>query len=307
MKFPFLKNDPNKKKNKPLIPWISDHHRLIVVNDQTFIEEKNWRLSPKNVLKFSIAVFLLSAMLTLLLAKYTPLGSLIAPPARFVNSSLRNEMESFYKELDSLNREIKSSGNYIESLKKISSENFEYEKDAVKDTAKLNTETGVKTFADVPSKSEETQKLIDNERKEKEINKLVQSIFSDESIRFDKGSFVPPLRGIVSDTFAPGRNHFGTDVVAAKGSVIVATRNGTVIMSSWSADTGHMIGIQHNNNLVSWYKHNSARLKNLGDRVSAGEAVAVIGNSGEMSSGPHLHFELWYNGHPVNPQNYIEF
>jgi murein DD-endopeptidase MepM/ murein hydrolase activator NlpD len=78
-------------------------------------------------------------------------------------------------------------------------------------------------------------------------------------------------------------------------------------MSTWSADTGHMIGIQHDNNLISWYKHNSARLKNLGDRVQAGEAIAIIGNSGEMSSGPHLHFELWYNGQPVNPQNYIQF
>lgn len=307
MKFPFLKNDSTKKIRKPLIPWISEHHRLVVVNEQTFIEEKNWRLNRKNVLLFSAVVFLISAMLTLLLAKFTPIGRLIAPPVRFANTALRNEMESFYKQLDSLNREIKSNSNYIESLRKISSENFEYEKDAVKDTAKLKTESGTKTFADVPSKSEETQKLIDNARKEKEISKLVQSIFTDETNRFDKGSFVPPLRGIISDTFAPGRNHFGTDIVAAKGSVIVATRNGTVIMSSWSADTGHMIGIQHNNNLVSWYKHNSARLKNLGDRVAAGEAVAVIGNSGEMSSGPHLHFELWYNGQPVNPQNYIEF
>jgi murein DD-endopeptidase MepM/ murein hydrolase activator NlpD len=307
MKFPFLKRFLSKVKNKPLIPWISDHHRLVVMNEQTFVEEKKWRLNLKNVLLFSLSVFLVSALLTIILVKITPLGRLLAPPARFANNALKKEMENFYKELDSLNREINNNKNYIESLKKISSENFEYEKDAVKDTAKLNADAGVKTFADVPAKSDETKKLMDDTRKEKEITKLVQSIFTDETNRFDKSSFIPPIRGIVSDTFAPGRNHFGTDIVAAKGSVIVAARNGTVILSTWSADTGHMIGIQHNNNLVSWYKHNSARLKNLGDRVSAGEPIAVIGNSGEMSSGPHLHFELWYNGQPVNPQKYIEF
>jgi murein DD-endopeptidase MepM/ murein hydrolase activator NlpD len=118
---------------------------------------------------------------------------------------------------------------------------------------------------------------------------------------------IAPVSGVISDTFALGRNHLGIDIVAPKGSVIKAVRSGTVILSSWSSDTGHMIGIQHDNNLITWYKHNSARLKNTGDRVESGEAIAIIGNSGEMSSGPHLHFELWYAGQPVNPKNYIEF
>jgi murein DD-endopeptidase MepM/ murein hydrolase activator NlpD len=242
----------------------------------------------------------------MLVLKYTPLGKLVAAPTRLANKELRKEMEEIYINLDSLNKEVKSNAFYIESLRKISSEDFEFEKDVRMDSTEKGPNIS-KTFADVPDKSKETNKLLKNVQKEKEINSLVQSLFSETGVKIDKSSFVAPVRGIVTDTFAPARSHFGTDIAATKGSVIQATRNGTVIMSTWSADTGHMIGIQHDNNLVSWYKHNSARLKNLGDRVQAGEAIAVIGNSGEMSSGPHLHFELWYNGQPVNPQNYIQF
>ena len=291
---------------KPIFPWLTKEHRLVVINDNNFKEIKSWQLTRKNVIIFSSMIFLSISLFTMLVLKYTPLGKLVAAPTRLANKELRKEMEEIYINLDSLNKEVKSNAFYIESLRKISSEDFEFEKDVRMDSTEKGPNIS-KTFADVPDKSKETNKLLKNVQKEKEINSLVQSLFSETGVKIDKSSFVAPVRGIVTDTFAPARSHFGTDIAATKGSVIQATRNGTVIMSTWSADTGHMIGIQHDNNLVSWYKHNSARLKNLGDRVQAGEAIAVIGNSGEMSSGPHLHFELWYNGQPVNPQNYIQF
>jgi murein DD-endopeptidase MepM/ murein hydrolase activator NlpD len=291
---------------KPLFPWLTKEHRLVVINDNNFKEIKSWQLTRKNVIIFSSMTFLSIVLFTMLLLKYTPLGKLVAAPTRLANKELRKEMETIYVSLDSLNKEVKSNAFYIESLRKISSEDFEYEKDLRLDSTEKGTNIS-KTFADVPDKSKETNKLLKNVQKEKEINSLVQSLFTEMGVKIDKSSFIAPVRGIVTDTFAPARSHFGTDIASTKGSVIQATRNGTVIMSTWSADTGHMIGIQHDNNLISWYKHNSARLKNLGDRVQAGEAIAIIGNSGEMSSGPHLHFELWYNGQPVNPQNYIQF
>ena len=103
------------------------------------------------------------------------------------------------------------------------------------------------------------------------------------------------------------KQHFGIDIVAAKDIPIKAIADGTVILSTWTYETGYVMAIQHSNNIVSFYKHNSALLKRLGDVVNAGEPIAIIGNSGEQSSGPHLHFEIWYEGSPVNPLDFISF
>lgn len=118
-------------------------------------------------------------------------------------------------------------------------------------------------------------------------------------------SLMSPLEGLVSLAFNPEIKHFGIDVLAPKGSPIKATSEGHVIMSGWNLETGHTIGIQHKGEFLSFYKHNLKNLKEEGDYVKAGEAIAIIGNSGTLSDGPHLHFELWYNGNPVNPEDYI--
>lgn len=301
------KKAAKNKKSKPLFPWMNKNHRLVLVNDLTITEEKSWTLSPFNVWLF-VSITVLGVMLfTILLIKFTALGSLVMPSKSLSNSAFRKEMEILYLQLDSLDRELKGNISFVESLKKLSSESFEYEKDVKRPEIPENPET-VKTFADVPKKAEETKQVIEQAQNTSGNGQLVQTQFlSNFGSNLAGTAFQSPVSGIVSDTFAPSRGHLGTDVTAPKGSVIKAVKSGTVIMATWSADTGHMIGIQHEGNLISWYKHNSANLKKVGDRVSAGEAIAIIGNSGEMSSGPHLHFELWYNGQPINAQNYITF
>jgi murein DD-endopeptidase MepM/ murein hydrolase activator NlpD len=120
--------------------------------------------------------------------------------------------------------------------------------------------------------------------------------------------FFTPMKGIVTASFDAFDNHFGTDVVGSPNSVVSATLDGTVIMASWTIKTGYVIQIQHKNNLISVYKHNSELLKETGAFVKAGESIAIIGNSGELfTSGPHLHFELWYNGKALDPEKYIVF
>jgi murein DD-endopeptidase MepM/ murein hydrolase activator NlpD len=119
--------------------------------------------------------------------------------------------------------------------------------------------------------------------------------------------FFAPLNGYITSTFNPREEHFGVDIVGPENEAIKATLEGTVIFASWTNDNGYVIQIQHPNNIISVYKHNSALLKKVGDYVKAGEPIAIIGNSGENTSGPHLHFELWYNGIPINPQEYIIF
>ena len=119
--------------------------------------------------------------------------------------------------------------------------------------------------------------------------------------------FFAPIKGDVTAGFDSQDQHYAVDVVAKENEPIKATLDGTVILSTWTYDAGHVIGIQHTSNLTSFYKHCSVLLKKSGDTVKAGEVIAVVGNSGELTTGPHLHFELWFNGQPVNPQDYIVF
>ncbi len=119
--------------------------------------------------------------------------------------------------------------------------------------------------------------------------------------------FFSPLKGVVTDRFGVRNGHLGVDIAASDGTPVMSTLAGTVIFSEWTLQTGYVIAVQHDNQLVSIYKHNAQLLKPQGSRVKAGEAIAMVGNSGELSSGPHLHFELWYKGAPLNPENYIEF
>lgn len=119
--------------------------------------------------------------------------------------------------------------------------------------------------------------------------------------------FFTPLQGVVSQAFDVKKRHFGIDIVAKKNTPIKAVADGTVVLSSWTQDSGHVIGVQHKNQVLTFYKHNSVLLKKVGEYVQAGEAVAIIGNSGELTNGPHLHLEVWYNGNPVNPQDFIAF
>ena len=119
--------------------------------------------------------------------------------------------------------------------------------------------------------------------------------------------FFTPAKGLVTRSFKANENHFGTDIGAEPNEVVKATLDGTITMDGWTVETGYVIYIQHANNLISVYKHNSVLLKKTGTVVKAGDAIAIIGNSGELTTGPHLHFELWHNGTPIDPQSYIVF
>jgi len=120
--------------------------------------------------------------------------------------------------------------------------------------------------------------------------------------------FFPPVKGIISSNFDTRTRHYATDIVTQPKAVVSSTLEGTVIMTGWTMETGFVIAIQHANNLLSVYKHNARLLKEMGDRVWAGEAISIVGDSGELyTSGPHLHFELWHNGVPLDPAQYIYF
>lgn len=161
-----------------------------------------------------------------------------------------------------------------------------------------------------------------NKDKSSEENSFISGVESAERFDVDESTdpndnaldksleatfFFTPIRGIVTDGFGVRNGHLGVDVSAKEGTPVMSTLAGTVVFSEWTVQTGYVVMIQHDNQLVSVYKHNARILKFAGSRVQAGEAVALTGNSGELTSGPHLHFELWYQGAPLNPENYINF
>ena len=121
--------------------------------------------------------------------------------------------------------------------------------------------------------------------------------------------FFPPISagGFISKGYRVKDGHFGVDVVAKKNEPVKCIADGTVIMASWTQDSGYVIAVQHRGNLISVYKHNAELLKKVGNFVSAGEIISIIGNTGELTDGPHLHFELWYNGNSVNPEEFVTF
>jgi murein DD-endopeptidase MepM/ murein hydrolase activator NlpD len=151
---------------------------------------------------------------------------------------------------------------------------------------------------------------------EKKFRKMMEEEFTEDGLNgaekisgntLKNLAFFTPIRGFISDTFDKKSNHLAVDIVAPKNAPVKATLDGSVVISTWTPETGHVIAIQHSNDLISVYKHNSVLLKKTGAYVSAGEVIALVGNSGELTTGPHLHFELWYNGSPVDPRYYLNF
>jgi murein DD-endopeptidase MepM/ murein hydrolase activator NlpD len=203
--------------------------------------------------------------------------------------------------LDSLDRELALRDKYFANLNAIISGNAPADLFSAQDT------TGnykAISFRSIPEDSVLRAKVENEER-----YNLTLGPSSPESITSLAGlHFFPPVKGIISGRFDIRTKHFGTDIVAKPKSTVSAALDGTVIFTGWTMETGFVIELQHPNNIVSVYKHNAYLLKETGDLVRAGEPISIVGNSGEMyTSGPHLHFEIWYKGSPLDPEKHILF
>jgi len=200
---------------------------------------------------------------------------------------------------DSLNTELIYRERYLQNIKNIiEGRNI--------DTAQVEIILPNSTLEDINfEKTPEDSLLREQVEAEEKFNFFGYTNVDNQSI--EKLLFFLPVKGLITESFNIEDEHYGVDVVTKENELIKSTLNGVVVMSSWTSETGHVIAIQHENNLLSVYKHNSVLLKDQGERVEAGEAIAIIGNSGKWSSGPHLHFELWYNNNPVDPEQYILF
>lgn len=285
-----------EKKKKKILKKLKNKYRLVILNDTSFEERFSYRLTPLNLATLLISFAVLIIVIVAVTIIFTPLREYIPG---YTDVSLREDLTKMVLKSDSLEKELRSNNNYIKNIKSILSGEPPMPQDTVL------SDVGVAMIGDPSIKSKEDSMLRDYVEREDSYS-LVGNDDS-ELTSATKIYFFSPLKGSVTDSFDPSKDHYGIDVVAPKDEAIKAALDGTVIFAEWTVETGFVIQVQHANNFISIYKHNSVLLKSNGDLVKAGEAIAIIGNSGDLSSGPHLHFELWQDGVALNPIDYINF
>lgn len=271
--------------------------RLVIMNDSTFEERFSLMLSPMNIFIWFGTFIILLVVLTTVIIAYTPLREFIPgyPDGEDRKQAQRNEIRA-----DSLEKELNKYDAYLRDIKiLLSGGDFENNSG---DTALTNGPKGTKVME--PSQAE-----LDFRDKMREEEKQNSSDFTEQVSNSSSSLtgilFFNPLEGQISQSFSRKSGHLGLDIIGAENDPVKSTLDGTIIFADWTTDGGHEIHIQHSNNIVSVYKHNSYLLKKTGDRVRAGDPVAIMGNTGSQTDGAHLHFEIWVNGKPVDPQNYL--
>ncbi|HCC71361.1 MAG TPA: peptidase M23 [Bacteroidales bacterium] len=275
-----------------------DKYRFAIYNDKTF--EEVWRMRMTRYNGFLLLVFLVLFIVgvTVMLVSFTNLREFI--PGYPDGNTRRNIIMNALR-LDSLEKELDLRDQYFANLNAIISGREPVDRVAGQDTTA--------NYEDITfNNSAEDSLLRLQVEQEEQYNLSFMAGYSERDINLSSIHFFPPVKGIVSGRFNPRTKHYGTDIVTSPKAVVSATLDGTVMFTGWTMETGWVIQIQHSNNLISVYKHNATLLKDPGDTVVAGEGIAVVGDSGELyTSGPHLHFEIWYNGEAVNTEDYILF
>ncbi len=281
---------------KTLSNRLTNKYLLIIRNEENFAEKTTFSFNYARL--FLVASIIGLALLGLAVYIVTVLLDQWLDPRHMQMVANRQVLELSMR-IDSLEREVSHKDVYIENIRKILSG------ESIADTLTQGPETSLQS-ADI---SEVIQPIDSQFRAEFEGSELENLSINVSSYSNDLREIYlfSPLDGIVTDGFDPREDHYGIDIVAPENEPVRCAADGVVIMSSWTLDGGYVIAVQHAGNLVSVYKHNSELFKNVGSFVVAGEVIATIGNTGELTSGPHLHLELWLNGNPVNPQEYIAF
>ena len=284
------------------------YYRLVILNHDTFEEVGSYKLSPMNLYVTVSSLLVGFTLLVASLIVFTPLKRYIPG-----YGGIGGQRDFFVLEdrVDSLERALQAQQTYTKNFQKLLTGDVQRESDIPKDRTinKLDSNVNVE-----PSEAEMQIRAggsspFDGDDADKGGNTeggKALKVFA-RNDRLESMYLIAPMTGQMSFGFSLKEKHYGLDIIAPKNTPVKAAADGFVISSDWTLETGNTIAIQHSNNVVSFYKHNSSLLKKVGDKVKSGEAIAIIGNTGEQTSGPHLHFELWKDGKPVNPLEYIRF
>jgi len=284
-----------KTNKKKLQKKLLHKYRLVVLNEDTFEERFAVKLTRLNVFFLSSLAAIILVTLTTLLIVFTPLREYIPG---YSSTALQKQALDLDSKTDSMLKAINMNDAYINSLKSVlrgEVSAVEINKDSIFKAAQADTDI-----------LELTPSRVDSLLREKVRNEDKYNLFESATSVKDF-VFFPPVNGSISSGFEPNEKHFAVDIVVPTNTPVKATSDGRVLFASWTSDAGYVIIIDHGDELISIYKHNSSLTKSQGDFVKSREVIAISGASGELSTGPHLHFELWSNGIPLNPANFIDF
>ncbi|WP_372949627.1 M23 family metallopeptidase [Mariniphaga sp.] len=280
---------------KKLFKKLNDRYRLIIYNDTTFQSVWSMKLSRLKVFTVTSLLSAIIVMLVILLIATTGLREYIPG---YPKAEYRQLLVLTALKVDSLENELYKRDQFFRGIQAIMNGEVP-EDDLVIDTSYSSNQVDFEQF--------NHDSVFQDKLLAEQINLTPQGNTTTRRLSLSQIYFFVPVKGVITNKFKSTQDHFGVDLVSEPNARISAIMDGTVIFSGWTIETGYVIYIQHDAELISVYKHNSELLKNMGDRVKAGEAIAIIGNTGELSTGPHLHFELWHNGTALDPEQYIDF
>jgi len=279
-------------KIKKLINWLKFRFRIVVMSQETFAERRKWNFNRFGFISLLLICTLIIIAITSSIIAFTNMREFIPgyPDKVTKKAIIENAVR-----LDSLEQEILIRDQYLTNLKQV-----------LLGEKPFNPELEVS--GEIPDTSNAPIQLSENENAElvNQLNEAKNHQKNTSGLTLTSIMF-PPVNGVITNSFDPVRGHFGTDIVTAGDEIVRASLDGTIILANWTIETGYTIQIQHKDNYITVYRHLKKLLHKTGDKVTAGESIGVYGNTGEISFGPHLHFEIWHNGVAIDPEKHITF
>ena len=283
----------DEKNKKSVFKKLFNQYRVTVISEDTFEDKFYFTISRTTIILASILSILFVSISTYFIISNTPIKEFIPG---YPSNKMRIEAISNALKIDSITVKINKQQRYLQAIKSALSGDIKAEEISalIIENPQKRLEAPVKT-----SQEDSLLRLIIADEDK-------YNIISDEE---KKPLFIlfTPAKGIVSEKFNIDQKHFAVDIALEENTPIKSAAQGTVIFSEWTAETGYVIILEHPYGLLSVYKHNASLLKEQGESVEAGEVIASAGNTGEFSTGFHLHFELWTDGYPVDPEKFIDF
>ncbi len=286
-----------EKQKSWLLGWqhLRRKYRVQVISEEHFEEKASLRLSMLNILVIISLIIIAMVSLTIYLVAFTNLREYIPGYADY---SSKKKLLELLIITDSLEKKSAANDIFLHNLQLV------IQGKKIPDSLMYQRDTASRYSHITYQRSKDDSLLRTIVENEDQYNISVATL---NKSPLATSLFFTPLRGTVTDHFNPDIGHYGVDIASRKNEAVKATLPGTVIVSAWTSESGYILIIQHSENLISVYKHNAVLLKKTGALVKSGEPIAIVGNSGEITSGPHLHFELWYNGIPIDPELYMVF
>ena len=285
----------NKKQNKSFLKRIFNDYKVVISSEDTFEEKFSFKGNKINALIIMLVYSIILISFTISIVFFTQLKEMVPG---YSSTDLLNRAIYLTKKTDSLEQQIALNNKFYKSIEDVLSGNIE--EFVPRDELSVDSSLTNSDFVTVSPNSQDSilRKYVENEDKFNLTN---------NELIIENKMFFSPIKGEITQSFNFNENHFAIDIAADIGTPVKSVLDGKIIFSEWSLETGYVVVVDHGENIISVYKHNSKILKEQNDFVQAGEVIAYSGNQGNLSTGPHLHFELWKNGTPIDPEPLLNF